>query len=259
MIGLPTEVIDASLMPDVPLTLEEAIAQAKTATQTALDAGVRLFQIELLVPEIALQAQSLASEFTPLLKGYGSGLRVLFSDTGASALARRDWGETEFKISDIGSRHIGIENKISADDEAFLVVCPSSVEVQAVEKLSQLAGDRPVVLLIPQLEDVSIVGIGYAARQLRERFLSTIESVYYFRPLDGAVVLRSYPSLWQVWREKEEGHELIAEESQKPMGEGLERLINQVGEEKAETANSPKPKKSGLFANMQRFLRALNQ
>jgi len=42
------------------------------------------------------------------------------------------------------------------------------------------------------------VGIGYAARQLRERFLSILESCYYFRPLESAIVYRSYPSMWQV-------------------------------------------------------------
>ncbi|ACK70718.1 conserved hypothetical protein [Gloeothece citriformis PCC 7424] len=253
-------------MPEVPNSLEATIIQAKEATRLALEEGLGRIQVELVIPEIALSAQTIALEFTSLLDSYGEGLKVLFPDSGAAALARRDWGETPFKISDLGSRFTPVEMKITPEDEAFLVVCPSSIEVQSVAKLCDLAGDRPVVILIPQLEDVSIVGIGYTARQLRDNFLSTLQSSYYIRPLDGAVVLRAYPELWQVWLEKEDGYELIAQESQKPMGEALELMIaratGQIAPENPENKEidkSPKPKKPGLLANMQRFLRALNQ
>lgn len=247
-------------MRQIPNTLEEIITQAKEATQLALDEGIGRIQIEINVPEIALEAQSLALEFTSLLESYQSGLKVLFADTGAAALARRDWGETWFKVTDLGSRFTGIETKISPDDQIFLVVCPSSMEVQAVEKLCNLAEDRPVVLLIPQLEDVSVVGIGFAARQLRERFLNSLNTVYYFRPLEGVVVLRSYPSLWEVWLEKEDGYELIAEESQKPAGEALDIIVNRaIQKDTNPTAETPKLRKPGLLGNMQRLLKALNQ
>ena len=244
----------------VPKSLEEAIAEAIIFTKQALVDGRTRLQIELAIPEIALQAQSLGLEFTSLFQDYGSGLRVIFPDTGAAALARRDWGETDFRISDLGSRYIPVDQKISDEDQAFLLVSPSSVEVQSVEKLCNLAGDRPVVLLIPQLEDVSIVGIGYAARSLRERFLKTLETSYYFRPLEGAVVLRAYPSLWQVHLENENGYELIAEVPEKPLGEALENLIlEKTNPTTANGEETVKPKKPGLFASMNRFLKALNQ
>jgi hypothetical protein len=249
-------------MSQIPDSLEEAIAQAKEATKTALEDGLGRIQIELVIPEIALQAQSLALEFISLFVDYGSGLKVLFADTGAAALARRDWGETPFQITDLGSRLTAVDTNITPEDRAFLVVSPSAVEVGAVEKLCNLAGERPVVLLIPQLEDVSIVGIGYAARQLRERFLSTLTSCYYFRPLEGAVVLRSYPSLWQVWLETEGGdgdYQLIAEEGQKPMGEALESLLMKGMGTDGESSPTAKSQKVGLLGNVQRFLRALSQ
>ncbi|MGK7946625.1 MAG: DUF1995 family protein [Microcystaceae cyanobacterium] len=247
-------------MSDFPDSLEDIVVQAKAATQVALESGIKLLQIELVVPEIALQAQSLAQQFIPLLEEYGSGLKVLFPDTGAAALARRDWGDTSFTVSDMGSRNTPIEYKIADEDTAFLVVCPSAVEVQSVEKLSQLAGDRPVVLLIPQLEDVSIVGIGYAARQLRERFISQIETAYYFRVLDGAAVMRSYPNVWQVWLEKEdEQYELIAEEPNKPIGEALEILINKALGNTTDDSTVITQKQGGLFSEIGRFLKALSK
>jgi hypothetical protein len=240
----------------IPQTLEEAIAQAKEATRLALNSGSTKLQIELVIPEIALKAQYLAYEFTSIFRDYESGLKVLFPDTGAAALARREWGETIFQVSDLGSSRTSIETRISDIDQAFLVVSPSAVEVAQVEQLCNLAGERPVVLIIPQLEDLSIVGIGYAARKLRERFLSTLESSYYFRPLEEAVVLRSYPGLWQVWRQLATGEpELINEQSYKPLGEALDRILK--GDNELETGNAL-PSSTGFFASVKNFLRALN-
>jgi hypothetical protein len=246
----------------LPNSLEEAVLQAKEATRLALQSGVNRVQVELIVPEIPLQAQVLALDFASLFEEHGEGLRVIFPDTGASMLARRDWGDTVFQIGDLGSRFIPVDQKISEEDTAYLVVCPSSVEINSVEKLCTIAGDRPVVLLIPQLEDLAIVGIGLAARQLRERFISTLETVYYFRPLEGAVVLRSFPSRWQVWLEKGDDYELIAEETTKPAGERLDTIILQATTPTAESDNTPTPtptRKTGLFAGMGQFLKALRQ
>jgi len=245
----------------VPQSLEEAIATAKLAVQSALADNCQRIQIELVIPEIALQAQALALEFANTFSDYGSGLKVLFPDTGAAALARRDWGATSFTVDDLGTSRSPIERKISDSDQIFLVVSPSAVEVGQVEKLCNLAGDRPVILLIPQLEDVSIVGIGLAARQLRERFLSTLESCYYFRPLEGAAVLKIYPSAWQVWLEVQDEYKLIAEQTEKPMGEALERILIQetTPNTDGESIPLPSPKKSGLLSNLQKFLKALSQ
>jgi hypothetical protein len=244
----------------LPKSFEETIAQAKQATLAALQDGLERVQIELVFPEIALQAQTLAWEFASIFANYGSGLRVIFPDTGAAALARRDWGETPFKISDIGTSRTPVEMKISDADEIFLVVCPSSVEVAQVEKLCNLANGRPVVLLTPQLEDVSIVGIGYAARQLRERFISTLYSAYYFRAVEGAIVYRNHPSKWEVWLEEtEDNYQLIAEETQKPLGEYLDRIIMQaVNPNPTNSEVKTNIKKPGLMTNLQRFLKALS-
>ena len=250
-------------MSTVPMSLEDAIAQAQTTTQLALESGITRLQIELVIPEIALQAQDLALAFATYLVADYPSLNVLFTDTGAASLAQRDWGKTAFQVNDLGGRFTPIETKVSPEDTAFLVIAPTAIEVQIVESLCNLAGDRPVILLIPQLEDVAIIGIGLAARQLRERFLNTLESVYYFRPLESAVVLRSFPEPWTVWIEtQDEGYRCIAQESQKPVGEELEQIIAKTltktqGQETTQAAAIPK--KAGFFANLQRFLKALSQ
>ncbi len=255
-------------MTALPATLDEAIAQAKQATLAALEDGHKLLQIELVFPEIALEAQTLAQQFIPELQKQGA-LKVFFPDTGAAALACRDWGETPFPVTDLGNSRSPIDQRITPADEIFLVVNPSSVEVSQVERLATLAGDRPVILLIPQLEDVAIVGIGYAARQLRERFLSQIYSCYYIRPLEGAALYRCHPSPWQVWLEQStNNYQLIAQQPQKPIGDTLELILNQAVSEgnsrRSEDNLSPAPSQSrqrgrGIFGELERFIKALTQ
>lgn len=245
-------------MAELPKTLEEAIAQATQATQAALADGYTKIQVELVFPEIALKSQSIAQQFIPAFADLGSGLKVLFPDAGAAALAQRDWGKVIFKIEDIGMGRKPIEEKIQPEDQAFLLVAPSAMEVAQVEKLCKATGDRPVVFLNPCLEDAGTVGIGYAGRALRDRFLSTLESCYYLRPLDGAALLRCYPGAWQVWLESGDDYQLIAEVSKRPMGDELDQII---AEATSTTGNGdkPQPKKSGVLTGLQRFLRALSR
>lgn len=252
-------------MTQLPNDLNEAIAQAMEATKAAINDGYTRLQIEIVVPDIELQAQTLAKQFIPALLEADTKLKVFFPDTGAAALARRDWQEVPFKIEDIGSGRSPVEAKVEPEDQCFLLIAPSAVEVAQAEKLCNLAGDRPVVILIPKLEDVSIVGIGYAARQLRERFIKTIASCYYIRPLEGAALYRCYPSPWQVWLTTDGQPQLIAEQPEKPVGDALEMILAKAtGTATTDSATSfsepttSPPKRKGFLAEMQKFLRALS-
>ena len=123
-------------MSQLPNSLEAAIEQAKQATQAALNDGYKLIQIELVFPEIELEAQSIALEFIPVIQKPDSQLVVLFPDTGAAALARRDWGETSFRVTDLGTSRSPVETSLQPEDQQFLVVSPSAIEVAQMEKLS---------------------------------------------------------------------------------------------------------------------------
>lgn len=246
-----------------PETLDIAVEQSKEATKAAIADGYKLIQVELVVPEIALQSEALALEFATLYASDGSRVKVMFPDTGAAALAKRNWGEQPFQVTDMGSRFTPIETQISPEDEIFIVACPSSVEVERAEKLSNLAGDRPVIFIIPQLEDVAVVGIGLAARQLRERFIKKIYTCYHLRPISGGAILRCHPSPWQVWLENESlelNYELAKELATKPMGEDLDRLMMQLTNSEVENNNTSQPRKKPSFlSSLQKFLKALSQ
>lgn len=238
-------------MSDLPSSLEETIDQAIASTKAAMEDGIIRLQVEMVIPE--LKQQPIAERFIGLFEDLNLQFKVLFPDAGAAALAKRDWNNPDFIIRGINELQAAVE----PDDDAILIVNPSAVEVQDVEKLCNEAQDRPVILLNPTLEDVSIVGIGYAARQLRERFLSTLTSCYYYRPMENAALVRRHPGGWQVWQDMGGAqYELQAELPERPSSEAVEKIL--YGDEEAESSNVPKPKKS-LLGEVQKFLRALSQ
>jgi len=241
-------------MPELPQTLDEAIAQAKSATAAAIADGHTRLQVELLFPE--LKPLPVAEQFITMFADLESHLRVFFADAGAAALAKRDWSQNrELPFDPRGVKER--QSEIRPEDQAFVIVAPTSSEVERVEAMSHEVGDRPFILLNPQLQDIAVVGIGYAGRQLRKRFLNTFEICYSLKPLENGAVFRAYPSGWTVWLEKAEGkYEMIAEEAQKPLGEDLERIFAQATHPANQQGAAAK---QGPLASLQRFLRALSQ
>lgn len=233
-------------MAELPQSLEQAIAQAQAATQAALAAGYSRLQVDLLIPE--LKPMPVAQQYLSLFSDYGAGLKVFFADAGAAALARRDWGDVPFPIRGVNE----LLNPVQPEDRVFVLVAPTPVEVMQVEAMANQAGDRPFILLNAKLEDIATIGIGYAGRQLRERFLATFEPCYYLRPLDWGAVLRIYPSPWQVWLEQaEDQYQLIAEEAERPAGDRLDQILL--------TATSTPNPRAGWLTDLQRLFRALTQ
>jgi hypothetical protein len=243
-------------MTQLPNTLDDAIVQAQAATQAALQVGYKRVSVELLFPE--LKAMPVAQQFAAaFFEEYGAGLKIFFTDAGTAAWAKKNWEDVPCKFGSIdvaGQRQTTtVEEQIEADDRLYIFVSPSSVEVGPVEQIANAAGDRPVILLNPRLEDVATIGIGYAGRQLRDRFLTTIEPCYYLRPLDDNLALmRNYPSQWQVWFEQGGDWRVIGDDRVKPDSEKITGLLMQA-------TGGAKPKSSGLMAGLGEFLKALSR
>ena len=230
-------------MVSIPDSLSDVVTQAAEATKKALAAGQTRLQIEILLPELKplpIAEQLLLEELSDL----GLLFKVFFSDAGAAALARRDWGESPHRL-------LGIEElwePIAPEDQAFLVVAPTPVEAEKVAKMGEQVGDRPFILLLPKLQDPTILGIGYAGRRFYTGFIETLETSYYLRPLEQGAVLRSYPDPWQVWWETSEDHyELLASEQTVPRGDRLDEILAQVAPEK--------PQQGGFWQVLQRLFR----
>jgi hypothetical protein len=243
-------------MSQLPTTLEESISLAQTAALAAIADGYQRITVEISIPE--LKSMTLAQQFIAAFSDRGNTLKVLFPDTGAAALARRDWTDVNFKIDDLGTSRSPVTDKIQDEDLLFIAIEPSAIEVEQVEKLCIAAGNRPVILFLPRLEDTAVVGIGYAARQLRDRFLSTLHSAYYIKPLEASALYRCYPGQWQVWLEGDDGYTLLAERDRKPVGDELDEIL--MPSTTTSGSNSTLAAKSGgVFASLSRFLRTLSR
>lgn len=206
-------------MSELPKTYSEALEDCVRGVQRAAQAGKFRQEIALRSPGLDILdvvryvAQSLTKdpERPPL---------VLYPDAGAAALARQRLGEDcTYPIQ-------GINQRI-ADFEVYgavLLVEISMVEVEALEKLADACGARPYIILNSRLGEGGAVGIGLVGRQLRSRFLSTLETVFHLQPVEGGAVYRSYPSNWQVWKENAqdaEGYSLVSERGSRPTAEEL--------------------------------------
>lgn len=244
-------------MTELPKTLEDAIAQSRIAVQAALADKLTRIQVEFLFPE--LKPMPVAEQFLPVFEADNSRLKVFFADAGAAALARRDWADAPFAILDIGTgKATNVQSKIQPEDEIFLFITPTSVEVPQLEKICAEIGDRPFIMLNPRLEDSGTVGIGYAARQTRQRFVSTIESCYYIRPVDDETALfRCYPGQWEIWVETNRQYEKIAELPTKPSGDDLDMILA-GGQPNVLNAEVTPTRKNNVFKSLQRFFKALS-
>lgn len=233
-----------------PDSLETSISQAVAATKAAISDHKTLLKIDIAIPE--LKPLPVAQQYLSQLPDLGENVKVFFSDTGAAALARHQWQDITYELRGIEE----LLEPVQPENEAFVFIAPTPVEVGKVEKICSQAGDRVCILFNPKLEDVSIVGIGMAGRSLRERFLNNIDSCYSFLPLERGAVIRAYPSDWQVWwaEGEEEGSEyqLLASEENRPSGERIGQIL-------APLMATEDVRKPSLLDNMQQFWKALTQ
>ncbi|KAI9131242.1 DUF1995 family protein [Acaryochloris sp. CCMEE 5410] len=231
-----------------PDSLETSISQAVEATKAAIADHKTLLQVEIAIPE--LKPLPVAQQYLSQLPNLGENVKVFFSDTGAAALARHQWKDISYELRGIEE----LIDPVQPENDAFVFIAPTPVEVGKVEQICSQAGDRVCILLNPKLEDVSIVGIGMAGRTLRERFLNNIESCYSFLPLERGAVIRSYPSEWQIWwaEGEEDEHQILATEENRPSGERISQLL-------ASLTATEEIRKPGLLDNMQQFWKALTQ
>jgi hypothetical protein len=237
------------LITKLPDSLEEATEQAIAATMQALDAGCQRIQVDMRFPELAQMpiARIFSESFN---QKYGQNWQALFADAGTAAMAKRDWMDSEL-LKNISMRGVNEGRAaVRPESQAFLLISPTSIEVDGIEKLLSLIGDRPFIMLNPKLEN-SEVGLGLAARRIRDRFLSLFEISYYIQPIDGGAVWRCYPQLWQVWQESPDRNpsmKLIYEGDSRPVGDDLSRIMG-----------SATGKKASFLTQLQQFINALGR
>lgn len=208
----------------LPSDLRTAERQATEALQQALvDAprgrwsvdwrfeGLRLLPVVLRLSEALLASHP--------------GLRLLFPDAGAAALARRDAPDLAGHIADFRA-----QLRQAAEESAatlLLAVAPNQADYDDFEQLC--ASHRGAVVVINgSLEDAA-VGIGSVARERRRGFLAQWQAAYFLQPLDGSALRRAFPGLWQLYRQDPDGFRLAAQFEHKPDGEEQAEALAQAG------------------------------
>lgn len=207
----------------LPNTLEEATAQAIASLDMALRDGISRILIDLRFEE--LKPLPVAYEIAIYLREkYDTRWQALFADAGMAALARRDWGDPDISLRGINEGRAAVR----PEDEAFLLVAPSAIEVEQLEKLLALANGRPFIMFNPRLENAE-VGIGLYARRLRERFINTFTVVYHLQPLEQGALYHAYPYQWQLWQNPQvpETQMKMIYEGDRPSLEMIDQLFSQ--------------------------------
>lgn len=237
----------SSDLPDLPLDLADAQAQAMAAIRRAVAAGYQRLQVDILMPDI--KPEILAR---PFLQVCDPPFLILFSDAGGAALAQRDWSSCDPPLPEgIALASLSSRTRVE-QDQAVLFVIPAVYGIDQVEQVcntmrTQNADHRPIILLNPQLQDAATVGVGLSGRRLQQRFINTFEPCYYLRPLAGGALFRVYPHPWTIWELDAEGEYRVLETvSSKPSGEDLAEIFARAN-----------PAVGNIWTNLRRFFQAL--
>eukprot|EP00904_Undaria_pinnatifida_P005540 jgi/Undpi1/2115/HiC_scaffold_12.g05501.m1 len=183
--------------------------QTAEATQAAMDAGVKLIELEFPPVRGKLDislgetldanrvfARELARSFSARM---GKELWLVFPDDAEAELAAKTYGGTTFRVVGIQS---AIKNLQEEDCKMQIVINPGfNVEEWIVlEKLAR--PDVPMVMLNGGLDKLRG---GYYPRifypglyNAKERFLKNFETMYYLKALPGGWIFRKAPEDWQI-------------------------------------------------------------
>lgn len=249
------ESTNSSSSAPIPGSLDIACSHAVAAAQAACGAGVRRMFIEIdttagdATYTLLKNSIPIARQLLPIFPSDPTGdklISVLLPDSGAAALAKRDWPKGgNFRLE-------GMEQRDIADDvDGVMIVSPRASEVDRLCSLIDDAGDRVVVLINPDLVDMGVTGLSLNARRLRKSLTERFDTVYYLKTFGWGVLLRAYPGKWGIWVDdpgSAVGFRLINESSQRPDADTLDEVLD------TEFGNSGGSPVDGLFAKFQRFL-----
>jgi hypothetical protein len=199
----------------LPADLRSAELEALAACAEALAADPRgLWTLELrfeglrLLPVVLRLARALLSG--------SADLRLLYSDMGATALARRDAPDLAERIASLADER-RLQQQGSPSSGPLLMVGVGAADADLVEAV---CGDHRngVILINASLEDAA-VGIGSVARSRRRGFISRWQAAYALVPGAVSALRRAYPGPWELYRLDPDGYRPVTTFDHRPDGE----------------------------------------
>lgn len=124
-----------------------------------------------------------------------------------------EWDEGLVEDGFVRFGSIGVD-QVETDDDVFVILCPQNLQGAAVlpllQQMEEKAGDRPIVLINPELTDIPSSGnvMQVRGRQERMDFVANFKDIYHFRllykkpylyPIYGALRM-SYGEPWTVYK-----------------------------------------------------------
>lgn len=199
----------------LPADLRTAEAEAFDAVRAALASGERgLWSVEFRFE--GLRIMPVALRLLAALTPTHPGLRLLFADAGAAALARRDAPDQAAQLSSLGDL-MRLQQADGGSEGVLLLSAPTPADYEEVEQVC--AGHRgSVVMLNGRLEDAA-VGIGTVARERRKGFLADWQSAYALIPTADGALRRAYPGAWELYRRDPDGYRAVTSFEQRPDAE----------------------------------------
>jgi hypothetical protein len=176
-------------------------------------------------------------------------LQILLPDEGTAALLAREWSPPPTVRTACLARY-----RLPDDAAACIVVAPTALDTKALDTLLSaepiMSGDVPVVVLNPQMVDLSTGALGLEGRNMLKRMASEFQDVFVLQTLHGAAITRAYPGKYVIWQEDAAasgGFKFVRDDTKRP-------TPFSVAEELYEDTSTP-----GFLKEMGQFIRGLQR
>eukprot|EP01024_Parvocaulis_polyphysoides_P054924 TRINITY_DN5574_c0_g3_i1.p1 TRINITY_DN5574_c0_g3~~TRINITY_DN5574_c0_g3_i1.p1 ORF type:complete len:336 (-),score=49.42 TRINITY_DN5574_c0_g3_i1:196-1158(-) len=228
----------------LPDNLLDAINQSADSTILALNQGRNKCTVEILLPQFwdpisgAVFSETGDQErwwkltrrfLDAIVSKTDSKVKAVYPDIGVAAMLQNQWTDARFSISSLNDF-----NPVDKDDELVIIAAPDPQGLKDLMKMVQQNEENQslqYVLFNPRLASGDI-GIGLAARRIRDRFLTQFQVTYSLRPIgEIGTVFRKYPNMWQVFLADESmqgRYKLVAERPGRPAGDALELIVQEA-------------------------------
>lgn len=263
-----------SAVTPIPGSLSDAATQAMEAVRASLGAGSRRTIVEVDTTG-GDKTYTLVKSSLPFVRmmlpvfGDTASVIVALPDSGAAALAKRDWSSEDDTPQDITFDSLkGFDPHKSESGNgkrsrspsktpggAFFVA-PRASEVESLEKAVDRLGDLPAVVVNPDLIDMGVTGLSYTARSFRERIIDNFETAYYLKVFNWGVLLRAYPGNWGVWLDDDSspsGFRCVRSFKERPNADIIDSVLTEEG-----VSSETRPV-GGWASKVSRFLKTYMQ
>ncbi len=196
-------------------TLPKDLVTAETVAYNSLMKAIRgnkSSRLSINIKFEGLRTLPLSLRFVDKLQSDDIQFVLLFPDTGATALAKRDSPQHVdciFSFNEILKKEIQLDQ-----NKLVILVAPQPFEYNEFQQIVDLCLGT-VLMINGKLED-SAVGIGSVARERRKKALLSWENIYWLEPIQRGALMRVFPNEWVIFHCSKDGYRKVKSFEKKP-------------------------------------------